>query len=276
MTDSYGSVPTATASDEKAAPVFKDEMHEMQFKMLSNFIVQRNALVGQANAAAGNKDDLIAQIRENSTDADIVAAREAWSQAYEDLMALVMPKVNATIENSQGSAEKIEAEIKELDGKLKPGLTYFKKIYGEESAEFFPAQDRLKGTQVRSGGGGRRIRGFNVIVTVDGQSKEFQNFSTAAQYLDVDTLDLQNAFFAKAETTVLKDVPDVVSLVLNFDEVDEDGNKTEKEALVKAYRTETESSSDQTDGAAKVETAESSDEAVTDAEGDDEVDLSEI
>lgn len=273
MTETYGSVPNATTTENKPDLVFKDEMHQMQFKMLSDFITKRNSLVGQANAAAGNKEDLIAQVRENDSDPAIVQARETWAKAYEDLMALVSPKVEAIIANSQGSVEKIEAEIKEIDSALKPGLTYFKKIYGEESASHFPSQDRLKGTQVRSGGGGRRIRGYNVQVTVDGETKEFQNFSTAAQYLDVDTLDLQNAFFAKAGTTVLKDIADVISLVVNFDEVDEDGNKTEKEALVKAYRTEPtgNSASDKPSEPADVDSSEdeTDESAATDADDED-------
>lgn len=219
---------------------FDDEMQQMTFNMLSNLINERNSLVGQANAANGDRQTLTEQIRENSTDPEIVAAREAYSEALLALDALVKPKVEAMIADSAGSVTEIEEKIKELDGKLKPGVTYFKKLYADSDViNHLPTQERLKGASVgRTGAGGRRIRGFNVVVTVDGEASEFENFSSAAAYLDVDTTELQKAFFEKAGTDVLKEVPDEVNLVINYVEVDDDENETEKEAMVRAYRTE--------------------------------------
>lgn len=170
-----------------------------------------------------------------------------------NLDALVKPKVDQIIADSAGSVEAIETEIKEIDATLKPGLNFFKKLYTDGSAEHFPTQDRLKGTVVRSGGGGRRIRGFNVEVTVDGETRDFENFASAAKYLDVDTQDLQDAFFKSAGTETLKDVPDVVKVTVNFEQTDADGNKEEKEALVKAYRTEPTASTTPTETATAVE-----------------------
>lgn len=230
---------TDTATETPAAPQFKDEFQKMQFTMLNEQIVKRNSLVGRANAAHGDRQSLTEQIRENDTDPDIVEAREQMSKWVLKLDELVKPKVDAVIADAAGSVEGIETEIKEIDSVLKPGLNYYKKLYDDDTVSQFAAQERLKGTAVRSGGGGgRRIRGFNVIVTVDGEDREFENFTQAAKHLDVDTVDLQKAFFSQAGTEDLKAVPDSVKFTINFPEVDADGNEAEKEAFVRAYRTE--------------------------------------
>ncbi len=248
---------TATPETEKAPLKFANEMHEMQFKSLSEMIVKRNSLVGKSNAANGDRQTLTEQIRENSTDPEIVEVREALSELVLKLDALVKPQVDEVIANASGSVEGIDEEIKEIDGVLKPGLTYFKKLYTDGSADHFPAQERIKGTSVRSSGGtgGRRIRGFNVVCTIDGESEEFENFASAAKYLAVDTQDLQKEFFAKAGTDVLKDVPDEVKLTINFTEVDADNNETAKEAFVRAYRTEPAEALSQPDAALSDEVA---------------------
>jgi hypothetical protein len=224
------------ATEQLPPQQFQDEMHELQFGLLNGLIEKRNDLVGRFNAASGDRVTLTEQIKE-SNDPDIAAARELWAQAYEELMALVTPKVNEIINNAQGSTESIEKDIKELDAKLKPGVTYFKKMYGENAAKYFASQERVKGA-IRAGGGGKRVRGFDVIVTIDGEDRQFENAASAAKYIgsDVETSDLQKAFFEKTGVDASKDAPDVVSLTIEFTDVDGDGNKTEREAFVKFIR----------------------------------------
>lgn len=247
-------------SNELPPQVFTDPMHEMQFNALNQMIATRNDLVGRFNAATGDRVTLTEQIRENSTDPEIVAAREAYSEAYLALDALVKPVVDKIIADSQGATEEIETSIKDLDSKLKPGLQYFKKMYGEQAAKYFTEQHRVKGAQIRSGGSGKRIRGFNVIVTIDGEAKEFENAAGAAKHIgDIDTADLQAEFFKKAGVEASKDAPDTVDLVVNFTEVDSDGNKTEKEAFVKFYRTEVQKASN-----TSADTVEPNEESVED------------
>ena len=215
---------------------FADEMHELQFRQLNKLIVTRNDLVGRFNAASGDRLTLTEQIRDNSQDPEIVAAREAWAEAEMKLHALVTPQVDKIIADSQGSRDEIETSIKELDAKLKPGLTYFKKMYGETSAKYFTKQERVQGA-IRASGG-KRVRGFNVVVTIDGEPREFDNAAQAAKFIggEVETTDLTNAFFQKSGVEAAKDAPDSVSFTLEFTEVDADGNKSEKEAFVKFYR----------------------------------------
>lgn len=227
----------AETAEQEQVQEFQDPMHEMQFKMLSDLITKRNDLVGKANAAKGDRQTLTEQIRENSQDPEIVKAREAYSEALLALDALVKPEVERIIADSAGATEGIESEISELDKTLKPGVTFFKKVYGDDAAKFFPTQSRLAGAAtVRSGAGGRRVRGFRVVVTIDGESTEFENFAGAAKFLDAETSDLQAAFFQKAGTETLKDVPDEVNMTIDFTEVDADNNEQAKQAFVKAYR----------------------------------------
>lgn len=254
---------TNTQVEQERPPLkFADEMHEMQHNLLTQMITQRNALVGRHNAANGDRLTLTEEIRNNSTDEAIVSLREQIAQLELDLDALVKPQVDKIIEDNSGSVDEIEKKIAELDGKLKPGITYYKKLYDENSYSYLPKQERLKGATVRSASGGKRVRGFNVIVTIDGEAKEFENFGTAAKYIGVDASDLQEAFFTKAGVQQSKDAPNEVSFVINFDEVDSDNNKTEKEASVKAYRTEvkvdvpTETSNDEPEDEDVVEESE--------------------
>ncbi len=265
---------TEQVTEETLPPqVFQDDLHQMQFAAMDGLIKKRNELVGRFNAASGDRVTLTEQIRESNDDPAIVEAREKWSQAYLDLMALVEPKVDEVINNTQGSTEELEKSIKDLDGKLKPGLTYFKKTYGENAAKYFTPQDRVKGA-IRAGGGGKRVRGFDVTVTIDGEDRTFENSASAAKFIggDVETADLNKAFFEKAGVDQSKDAPDTVNFTLDFVEADADGNKTEKQAFVKFTRS---TSATNASGEA-VETDEDDDEPVVAESVEDEDALSEF
>lgn len=248
MTDEQGSVPTDNSGDTvvEEAPLppqqFSDEMQQMQFTLFQKMIAERNALVADVNAAAGNKEDLLNFYRETDTsDPALVAAREAWSQAYLDLMAIVEPKVEARIADSKGSQEEAEAKIKDLDGKIKPGLNLYRKLYEDldpNAMKYFTKQERVKGVGIRSGSGVRRLRNLAVDITIDGETTTFENFSTAAKHLDWDTGDLQKAFFDKAGTEDPKKFPAVTSFSANYVETDKDNNETEKDAFIKVRRTD--------------------------------------
>lgn len=224
---------------QSAEPTFADPVQKAMYEQFIDLIKSRNALVGKVNAANGDAVALKEQITEESTDADIVAAREARDNAIEALEALVKPQVEAMINNAAEGLADAEASIKDIDSKLKPGLTFYKKLYGDDAVDALPTQTRLKGMRIgNSGSSGRRIRGFNVTVTIDNEIQEFESFAAAANYLDEDTKSLQDAFFAAAGTDVLKEVANKVFFNVTFTEVDDDGNKTEREAAVLAYRTD--------------------------------------
>lgn len=225
-------------TDTKEAPVFSDEMQELSFKTLEGLIKERNSLVGTINAANGDRLDLVEQLTEESTDPDIVAAREARDEAINALNDLVRPKVEEIIADAGASVEEATEKVKELDGKLKPGISYYKKMYGDEAAEFFTPTVRSRSMRIGSSGtGGRRVRGFNLTVTADGVVEEFENFATASKYLGVETPVLQEAFFkAAGDPKQVKDAPDQVQFNVTFTATDEDENEVEVNASILAYR----------------------------------------
>lgn len=228
------------------APQFKDDMQRMAYEQLATFIKERNSHVGTANAANGDRQTLQEQITEESTDPEIVAAREARDEAIERLYALTTPKVDEVMANAKEATEGLEDKIKEIDAVLKPGLNYYRKLYGDEAADALPKQTRLSGMRIsNAGSGGRRVRGFNVTATLDGEVTEFENFASAAKWLDIDTSKLQEAFFeAAGNPKQVKDAPDKVSFTVTFTETDEDENQTERTASILAYRPDAESASE--------------------------------
>ncbi len=230
----------ATNTEAPKEQSFRDELQRLQFTEIEKQIVARNDLVGRANAASGDRVTLTEQMRENDTDPEVVEAREQMSKWALKLDELIKPKVDAIINDSKGSVEELEKKIKEADTLVNPGINFYKKMYGDEAAEFFTARARLKGTAVRSGGsGGRRIRGFNVSVTLEGKDEvTFENFSAAAKHIGVDTVDLQNAFFAKGGSEDVSKIADKVEYTINYTDTDSEGNKTEHSAYVTAERTE--------------------------------------
>ncbi len=264
--------PVGTEANEAEAPkelVFQNELHHLAFEQIKQYVSERNAIVGRLNAAQGDRVSLTEQIKNESTDPAIVAAREAVAEAQEALDALVNPLVEQAITDASGSTDDLEKALSDLDGKLKPAVTFFKKAFeGDPTVEALPTQDRLKGATVgRAGSGTRRIRGFNVIVTVDGKTKEFENFAGAAKYLEIDTSDLQKLFFesvGKGMDVKISDLPDEQRFVINYTEVDEDGEtEVEKEAIVKAYRTGESNGSDES-GKDDENSSESSEPAAVD------------
>lgn len=243
MTEATAEVEAPAASTESEGPKFKDPMQELAFKQLSGLIGERNAQVARINAVKGDRLSLLKDLEENSQSEAAVearkrrdAAQQALDEAVMDLHKAVQPEIESLTQDAEKSVTDIENDVKEKDQAIKPGLTYFKKVYGEELAKHLPALDRLKGFSSRGTGGGRRIRGFVISVEVDGEAKDFENAASAAKYLEVETTDVQEAFFKAAGVEVLKDAPDTVTFEVPFTETYEDGDKEEKVATVTATR----------------------------------------
>lgn len=228
----------ATTEAKKTEPTFADDMQRMAYEQLAHMIAERNSLVGTVNAANGDRSALVDQITEEDNDPEIVAAREARDEAIERLESLVRPKVEALVnEGAEGLAES-EAKIKEIEGTVKPGINFYKKVYGDDAAEFLPALTRVRSSRISNAGtGGRRIRGYELTVTIDGEVTGYENFASAAKDLDIDTTVLQDGFFqAAGNPKQVKDAPDQVSFSLTITEVDEDEQAVEKTVTVLATR----------------------------------------
>lgn len=226
-------------------PNFPDEMAEASFNTLVSLINERNAEVGKINAVKGDRVALTEQVEAQSTKPEIVAARKARDEAQavldEAVMALhavVTPEVDALLADAEGSVKEAEEAVKEQDAKIKPGVQFFKKMFGEELANHLPALARLKGFSTKgAGSSGRRVRGYTVDVTVDGESRGFDNLASAAKYLVVDTSVLQEAFFAAAgNPDKLKDAPDRVDFNVEYTETYDDDTTEQKTAYLVATR----------------------------------------
>ena len=139
-------------------PVFEDEFTRLAFEQLEGKIKERNSLVGTFNASKGDKLSLVEQLSEDSTDPQIVAAREARDQAIMALHALVQAEADQIIANASEGVEGLEAKIKELDTQITPGLTYLKKMGHATLVEHLPKRDRVKGSVGGGGRGGDRGR----------------------------------------------------------------------------------------------------------------------
>ena len=216
-----------------------DEMQKVQIDMLNELIVARNELVTKANAVTGNRDALVESIVEDENYPEIRALAVQVAELQERLDALVSTKVEEVMAGSTGDAETLTEQVKVLDAKIKPGVTFLKKLYPDlDTDEVLHKQDRLKGaSRAGAGAGGRRVRGYNVVVTVGDEVTEFENFATAAKHLGFDTKDLQEQFFSKAGVEKIKDAPDTVEFEVHWTDSDEDGNETKGSAAIRAYRT---------------------------------------
>jgi hypothetical protein len=246
-TDTEATTSEATPAEQEK-PNFPDEMSKMSYDMLSNLIKERNAEVAKINAAKGDQQTLMEQLRETSTNPEAVAAREelakakeAYDEAVLKLDAVVRPEVQEAMA-SAGDTKGAEEKIKGFDEKIKPGSAYFKKMYGENLAKHLPALVRLKGFSTKgAGSSGRRVRGYSVDVTVDGVDgvQHFDNLASAAKYLVVDTSQVQEAFFKASgigETGALKDAPDTVNFTVEYTETYDDDSTEQKTAHLVATR----------------------------------------
>lgn len=228
----------ADTATEVKTPTFTDEMQELVYKKIVESINERNSLVGTINAANGDRLALTEQITEEDTDKEIVKAREARDAAIMALDALVRPKVEALVSEAAGGLDEATAKVKEIEATLKPGLSYYKKMYGDNPDEF-PALVRSRSARIGSSGtGGRRIRGFSLTVTANGEVENFPNFAGAAKWLDIDTQVLQEKFFEAAGTTDLKEIADKVSFEVEYEETDDENNVRKVSASVLAERDE--------------------------------------
>lgn len=242
-------VTEATTSEKTDEITFPDEMAKMSFGMLSKQIEQRNSLVGQINAAKGDSDLLRQQIMDESTDEDIVSLRErrdaakaAYDEAEMALYDAAMPKVKDFMADAESKVKETEEKVKELDGIIKPGTTYLRKSYGDDLAKALPSLARLKGFSTKGAGAtGRRVRGYEAAVEIDGEVTGFENLAGAAKFLDLETSALQEMFFKAAGVDELKKAPNTVQFTVNYTETYDDDTTEDKTATVTCERKEQDS-----------------------------------
>jgi hypothetical protein len=149
---------------------------------------------------------------------------EQLQSALETVLAARLLKVEPVLSAEYAKAleasgvdpEALNAQLKTINATKK----YLVAMYGEAVLEDTPkVEGRRAATGGGSGSGGRRIRGFEVYI--DGKLSAIKNakgelkstFSCAAKELEVETVELQRAFFEAAGSEDVKGdaFPDVVT-----------------------------------------------------------------
>lgn len=127
--------------------------------------------------------------------------------ALEDVLAKRMiaatPLIDPAYETAVKEAGINPEALKQQLATVRATAKYLSSMYGDEVLAETPKPVSLK-TGASSGSGGRRIRGFDVYVDgvlagIKNKAGEFKStFSAAAKVLEVETTDLQRAFFNEA------------------------------------------------------------------------------
>ena len=193
-------------------------------------IEEHNKIVAQIKASSSNLDDVMDSVRAGD-DPKVVKARTE----IESLNARLEKAETALREYVKGEAEKVLANQKETDtsgldaqrkeaaSKISQGVNYLAGEAGvDKKALPLPKIATLRGMSSGegSGSGGRRLRGFSVVV--DGKEALMggkSSFSAAAKVLETDTPTLQAAYFAAAKTDDADKFPAVVEFSFNGHEV---------------------------------------------------------
>lgn len=188
-----------------------------------------NSKVEQAKSVS-SIDEFSATFMESAPElADDNAKIEKVKDMLEQLLAarlvkatpLIQPAYEAAVANSGVDVTALDEQLKLLRTTAK----YLTAVYGDEVlADTEKIASRGKSGGSGSGAGGRRIRGFDVYI--DGKLSAIKNakgelkstFSAAAKELEVETVDLQRAFFAEAGSEDVKDEAFPTSVEFEFKE----------------------------------------------------------
>jgi hypothetical protein len=139
---------------------------------------------------------------------DINEKIEKLEQAIESLkmerLKTANPLIDAAYEEAVKGAGVDPEALKQQLSTVRATAKYLTTMYGDEVLEGTPKVETLRGAGASTGTGGRRIRGVEVYIdgvlagTKNKEGVIKSTFSAAAKMLDVDTVDLQRAFFTAA------------------------------------------------------------------------------
>jgi hypothetical protein len=239
QTEAQADTQTEAEANESVATVSLDSLDTFQrmfAERLIGEIEEHNKIVKEIKASSSNLDDVMDSVRAGD-DPKVVKARERIESLNADL-----EKVEASLrEYVKAQAEKILSTQKETDTsaldeqrkslsqKISQGVNYLAGETGvDKKALPLPKVATLRGMSSGegAGAGGRRLRGFSVVV--DGKEALMggkSSFSAAAKVLNTDTANLQEAYFKAAGTNEAEKFPAKVEFTF-------DGH------AVVAYRTE--------------------------------------
>jgi hypothetical protein len=219
-------------------------------------VAEYNSRQAKVDAATGDKEKAVHDLRNSSDDAKVVKFRK-WQEELDAKREKAVNEIDAYIRenliSSDMTPEQIEAEreaLKELRAEIKNGAEYFlslpavKSLEGAENLLPKPAGTRRsvsKGTG--SGTPKPRVKAIYIDgnlasheVTKDGKTEVKSSFTDAVKVLSdahkvkVETKDLHAGYFAEAGTTDVNAAPDSVEYV--FSVTDKDGTNHNHTSLV--------------------------------------------
>lgn len=162
-----------------------------------------NALFGQIESVSGDPQALLENLRETSKTPAVVASRKKIAELTEALFAeeqkrdaVLKTEVDKIREDAAGKVEELTNEMEAIDERASAGRNYLKKLR-PDVVHLLPTKAHAKRAGGGKGSGGRRIRGYNVVVN----GKQYANVSEAAKDLSVDAKVLQTPFFDKVGDT---------------------------------------------------------------------------
>ena len=200
------------------------------------FLDNHNALVEAYNVLVGkaksidSKEAFAEEFMKNDPQfAEINAEIEKLESALESLLGKRLVQATPLIEPAYDEAIKgvgVDPEVlKQNLAQIRAAAKYLTTMYGDEVLKDAPKVESFR----QSGGtsGGRRIRGVeiyidNVLSAQKNQKGEMKStFTAAAKQLEVETTDLQRAFFAEAGMDDVKS--DSFPTITEFDFPDKAG-----------------------------------------------------
>lgn len=204
-----------------------DDFGKVALTRYNDLLTAYNSQVALAKSV-DSKESFAETFMENAPElAEINAKIEKINSALESLLSerLIMatPLIDPAYEEAVKGAGVDPEALKQRLAEIRATSKYLITMYGDAVLADSPKVETLRNSSSGSGTGGRRIRGVEVYI--DGNLAAIKNkdgvlkstFSAAAKELEVDTTDLQRAFFAEAgmEDVKSEEFPTIVEFDFN-------------------------------------------------------------
>jgi len=185
-----------------------DDFGKVALQRYIQVVEQHNALVAKTKAVESKEKFAEAFMNEALELSEFNAQIEKLESALEDLkgqrLVVATPLITPAYEAALAGVGVDPEQVKELKKQISASAKYLTSMYGDAVLADAPKPDAMRAAGGSTGGGGRRIRGFEVYVdgviqgakNADGVFKS--TFSHAAKALEVETVELQRAFFEAA------------------------------------------------------------------------------
>lgn len=200
---------------DTAPSVQLDEFGALAVEKVKALAKDYNGKVEVVQAAEGDSQLLLENLRENSTDPEVQAitakiekldnVRFELDQQRDAILKVEVERIKA---EAGSGVEAIKAQLDDIRAAFNAARTYLKSTYGEEAVADLPTLVRKSGGKGGASGGTGKRRIRHRAWVVDG--KTYDNTGQAAAALKISTDALQAAFFGAAGSDKPEDWNEVV------------------------------------------------------------------